>query len=55
MEEEKDGLIFRTNPDHQILEFTPGTGITAYVYSHHGTLAGVDVKLVSFASAQRKH
>jgi len=40
-------LMYRTNPDHQIVGIVPGLGITRYVYAHHGTVASVDVRLVS--------
>jgi hypothetical protein len=43
-------LIFRTNPDHQIVSFTPGIGITGFVYSHHGTVSEVNVRLIRFAA-----
>ena len=36
---------FRTNPDHQILTFADGIGITGYDYSHHGTTSEVHLKL----------
>lgn len=39
-------LIYRTNPDHQIATWVPGVGMTAYIYSHHGTASEVDVKLI---------
>jgi len=38
----------RTLPDHQIVDFVPGIGITRYVYGHHGTVSETDVKLVEF-------
>jgi hypothetical protein len=38
----------RTLPDHQIVTFVPGIGITHYVYGHHGTVSETDVKLVEF-------
>jgi len=40
-------LVYRTNPDHQIVEIAQGLGITRYAYVHHGTVASVDVRLVS--------
>jgi hypothetical protein len=40
-------LTYRTNPDTTVVEITPGTGITAYDYVHHGTTAEVHVKLVA--------
>ena len=42
-------LIYRTNPDHQIMNIVEGLGITRYVYAHHGTVAAVDVRLISFS------
>jgi len=39
-------LMYRTNPDHTIIGFTPGIGITHYTYQHHGTVSDVDAKLV---------
>ena len=36
----------RTNPEHEIVTFVPGVGITAYVYAHHGTVSEVNVRLV---------
>lgn len=41
-------LAFRTNPDHQIIDFVPGVGITHYVYRHHGTVSEVEVRLIEF-------
>ncbi|HMQ52081.1 MAG TPA: hypothetical protein PKE64_02035 [Anaerolineae bacterium] len=41
-------VAFRTNPDHQIVDFVPGVGITHYIYSHHGTVSDVDVVLTEF-------
>ncbi len=41
-------LIYRTNPYHQIVDIVAGLGITRYVYTHHGTVASADVRLVSF-------
>ena len=41
-------LSFRTRPDHTIIEFVPGIGITRYVYVHHGTVAEADVKLIEY-------
>ncbi|MCX7043861.1 MAG: hypothetical protein NTX50_00045 [Candidatus Sumerlaeota bacterium] len=41
-------LVYRTVPDHQIMDFTPGIGITHYHYSHHGTVAELDLELVEF-------
>jgi len=41
-------LIYRTNPDHIIMEFVPGLGITRYIYEHHGTVAFEDLHLVEY-------
>jgi hypothetical protein len=40
-------LVYRTAPDHQIVDIVSGLAITRYVYGHHGTVADTDVKLVS--------
>jgi hypothetical protein len=40
-------LEYRTQPDYQRIEFAPGVGITRFVYSHQGTVAEADVRLVS--------
>jgi hypothetical protein len=47
-------IIYRTMPDHQIATYVPGIGLTAYVYSHHGTVSEVDMKLVKFEPPGRK-
>jgi hypothetical protein len=44
-------LAYRTLPDHTMIEFLPGKGITAYTYGHHGTLSDVDVRLVTYRPA----
>lgn len=44
-------IIYRTQPDHLILEFVPGVGITHYTYSHHGTPEEVDVVLLEVRNA----
>lgn len=38
-------LTYRTNPDTTTIEITPGVGLTAYDYVHHGTIAEVHVRL----------
>jgi hypothetical protein len=38
-------LTMRTLPDHQIMEWRAGVGITAYTYVHHGTPAAAEVRL----------
>jgi hypothetical protein len=37
-----------TLPDHVIVEFVPGVGITRYEYVHHGTVSEVDVRLIEY-------
>jgi hypothetical protein len=41
-------LIYRTLPNHIIMEFVPGVGITRYLYEHHGTVAFEDLYLVEY-------
>jgi hypothetical protein len=41
-------LAYRTNPDHEVETYVPGIGLTAYIYSHHGTASEVNVKLIEF-------
>jgi hypothetical protein len=41
-------LVYRTMPDHQIIEFVPNVGITRYIYVHHGTVSETNLKLVEF-------
>jgi hypothetical protein len=38
----------QTMPDHSIIQFIPGVGISRYVYQHHGTISDVDVWLVEY-------
>lgn len=45
-------LALRTLPDHSIIDFVPGVGITEYIYGHHGTLAEADVKLVEYRAGR---
>jgi len=40
-------LVYRTAPDHQVLDIVAGLGITHYRYGHHGTVAESDVELIS--------
>lgn len=44
-------VVYRTAPDHQILEVVPGLGITHYVFGHHGTVADADIQLVTVTRA----
>jgi hypothetical protein len=41
-------LIYRTLPDHIIMEFVPGLGLTRYLYEHHGTVAFEDLRLIEY-------
>jgi hypothetical protein len=43
------GLTMRTLPDHQIVEWRAGVGITAYTYVHHGTPAAAEVRVTRCA------
>jgi hypothetical protein len=43
-------IQFRTNPDHTILKFVPGVGITGYEYHHHGTVSNCRAVLIRFQS-----
>ncbi len=45
-------LTYRTNPDHVIVDFVPGIGITRYIYEHHGTPMEIDLKLIEFHPAR---
>ena len=40
-------LFFRTNPDHQFLDFVPTIGFSRYEYVHHGTVQNVTAELLS--------
>ncbi len=41
-------LVYRTNPDHTIVHFVPGIGMTSYAYVHHGTVSEADVHMTEF-------
>ena len=41
-------ISYRTNPDDTQIELSPGMGIIAYRYHHHGTTATTDVRLAEF-------
>lgn len=45
-------IIYRTVPDHIIMEFVPGLGITRYVYEHHGTVAFEDLRLIEYGESK---
>lgn len=40
-------LCYETNPDTTTFDFLPGVGITAFTYSHHGTVAEVNLRLTN--------
>jgi len=42
------GLIHRTDSDRQTVTYVPGVGIAAYSYSHHGTRAESEARLIEF-------
>ena len=47
-------LRYSTNPDHEVVTYVPGIGVTEFEYVHHGTVSEVDVGLVEFhAGSQR--
>jgi len=52
-------MVYRTNPDHALIDFAPSVGITGYIYGHHGTVASAEVTLVALhvpdTSADRFH
>jgi len=39
-------VVYRTLPDHQIVDYAPGLGLTRYVYGHHGTVAAASAVLL---------
>ena len=41
-------LVYQTRPDHVIMHFVPGIGITHFEYVHHGTVSECDVRLVEY-------
>lgn len=47
-EVEKYALTFQSVPDHQIIGFIPGVGISSFTYVHHGTISEAHLKLVEF-------
>lgn len=46
-------IAYRTNPDHQLLELTPGIGFTQLEYEHHGTVGEEKVRLIDFIPGSR--
>lgn len=45
-------LVYRTNPDRQVLDFVPGIGIVGYQYVHLGTLSETNLGLVQFGTSK---
>lgn len=45
-------IRYVTNPDHTVISFVPGIGITRYVYGHHGVLSEVDVQLIEYSNGR---
>jgi hypothetical protein len=41
-----------TLPDHSILHFIPGVGISGYEYHHHGTVSDAEVRLIEYYSGE---
>ena len=41
-------LRFYTNPDHEIVKFADGVGITGFQYVHHGTISETNLRLIEF-------
>ena len=48
-------MAYRTNPDHEFIDFAPGIGIIHFIYGHHGTVAAADVRLVALKVPTPKH
>lgn len=48
---EKVELMYRTMPEHEVLELVPGIGITRWTFQHHGTIAEAHVRLIEFHSS----
>lgn len=47
-EVEKYTLTFQSVPDHQIIDFIPGVGISSFTYVHHGSISEAHMQLVEF-------
>jgi len=45
-------LKFYTGPDESTFELEPGTGVSRFLYKHHGTTNEVDAKLVTFTKGK---
>jgi len=46
-------LTYQTLPDHTVIDFVPGVGITRYTYVHHGTIMETDLRLVEYYAGGR--
>jgi hypothetical protein len=44
-------VALRTIGEHNLLDFVPGIGLTAFIFGHHGTTSDVDVRLVAVEPA----
>ena len=44
-------VAYRTMPDHQIMDYVPGFGLTGYVFAHHGTVSAATAELVASGRA----
>ena len=42
-----------TKPDHSIIHFIPGIGISRYEYHHHGTVSGVEIRLIEYHTGKQ--
>lgn len=47
-------LLFYTGPDEVTYDLSPGTGVSRFRYSHHGTTNTVEAKLVSYKKGSGK-
>ena len=45
-------VYMSTLPDFSMIQFIQGVGISRYVYSHHGTVSEVDVRLVEYHAGE---
>ena len=47
-------VTYRSSPDHTIIGFAAGVGITGYTYVHHGTKGDCEMRLVETGIAKPK-
>jgi len=45
-------LQYYTNPDHEILKFVEGVGITDFQYVHHGTVSETHLRMIAFHNGE---